>query len=85
MGGGLIKQRVARKGGGRSGGFRTIIAYRQGDLAIFLFGFAKNERANISVDELTTLKELSAALLASNGAKVDVWILSGEVEELPYE
>jgi hypothetical protein len=29
LGGGVIKQRVARAGQGRSGGFRVIIAYRR--------------------------------------------------------
>lgn len=47
LGGGLIKQRVARPGQGRSGGFRMIVAYRTEDLAFFLYGFAKNERDNI--------------------------------------
>jgi hypothetical protein len=37
LGGGLIKQRVAREGQGRSGGFRTIIGYRQGSRAVFLY------------------------------------------------
>jgi hypothetical protein len=40
--GGLIKQRIARPGQGKSGGYRTVIAYRRGDLAVFLYGFAKN-------------------------------------------
>ena len=56
LGGGIIKQRVARKGQGRSGGFRTLIAYRLGDFAVFLFGYAKSERANISDDELSGLQ-----------------------------
>ena len=47
LGSGLLKQRVARAGEGRSGGYRTIIAYRAGGLAVFLYGFAKNERDNI--------------------------------------
>ncbi len=46
LGGGLIKQRVARKGKGRSGGYRTIIAYRRARRAVFLFGFAKSTREN---------------------------------------
>jgi hypothetical protein len=41
LGGGLIKQRVARQGQGKSGGWRTLIAYRKGDRAVFLFGFAR--------------------------------------------
>lgn len=44
LGGNLIKQRVARDGGGKSGGFRTIIAFRAKERSIFLYGFAKNER-----------------------------------------
>jgi hypothetical protein len=43
LGGGLVKQRIARPGQGKRGGYRTILAYRQNDRAIFLFGFAKNE------------------------------------------
>src|ERR1700683_1838925 len=54
LGSGLLKQRVARAGEGRSGGYRTIIAYRAGDRAVFLYGFAKNERDNIGDDELAT-------------------------------
>ena len=46
LGGGLIKQRVARSGGGKSGGFRTVIAFRSKERAIFLFGFAKNDLDN---------------------------------------
>ncbi len=52
LGGGLIKQRIARSGQGKSGGFRTIIAYRRGNRAVFLFGFAKSERENLDDDEL---------------------------------
>ena len=46
LGGGIIKQRVARTGQGRSGGYRLLIAYRSGDRAVFLYGFGKNERDN---------------------------------------
>ena len=59
LGGGLIKQRVARQGQGRSGGYRVIVAYRAKAKAIFLFGFAKNDRENITPDELVFLRELS--------------------------
>jgi hypothetical protein len=44
LGGGVIKQRVPRQGQGRSRGYRFLIAYRAGDRAVFLYGFAKNER-----------------------------------------
>jgi hypothetical protein len=61
LGGGLIKQRVARQGQGRSGGYRVLLAFKLGDMAVFLFGFAKNARENISSDELQTLRELTSA------------------------
>jgi hypothetical protein len=60
LGAGVIKQRVARAGQGRSGGYRMLIAYRMKDLSVFLYGFAKNERDNIDGDELTTLREIAA-------------------------
>lgn len=63
LGGGLIKQRVARPGKGRSGGFRTIIVYRRATRAIFLHMFAKNEKANLSEVELAELKEIAKPLM----------------------
>jgi hypothetical protein len=59
LGGGLIKQRVARPGQGRSGGFRTIIAYRKGERAIFLHVFVKADKANLSPVELETYQDLA--------------------------
>jgi hypothetical protein len=50
LGGGLIKQRVARQGQGRSGGYRMIVAYRAQDRAVFFYGFAKSDRENVEPD-----------------------------------
>lgn len=48
LGGGVFKQRIAREGGGKSGGFRTIILFKVGGHSFFVYGFAKNEKANIT-------------------------------------
>jgi hypothetical protein len=48
LGGGVIKQRIARPGQGKSGGFRSIVLFRAGDKAFFVYGFAKNERETTS-------------------------------------
>ena len=64
LGGGVIKQRVARPGKGKSGGFRTMILYKRGKRAFFVYGFAKSERSNVSRDEIATLTELASELLA---------------------
>jgi hypothetical protein len=65
LGGGLIKQRVARPGQGRSGGFRMIVAYRAAARAVFLYGFAKNDRDNIDPDELLTFRTIGTNWLAA--------------------
>ena len=59
LGGGLIKQRVARQGRGRSGGFRTIIAFQRGKRAIFLHLFAKSRQSNLTQVELDVYQELA--------------------------
>jgi hypothetical protein len=63
LGGGVIKQRVARPGSGKSGGFRTIILFRAGTRAFFVHGYAKNDQANIRDDELAAFRMLAAELL----------------------
>lgn len=63
LGGGAIKQRMARPGQGKSGGFRTLIVYRARARAVFVHGFAKNEKDNVGTDELVALKKLATELL----------------------
>jgi hypothetical protein len=82
LGGGLIKQRVARQGQGRSGGYRVIVAYRALGRAVFLFGFAKNERENISPDELVFLRELAENWLAAGAARIRREIEAGNLQEI---
>jgi len=71
LGGGVIKQRVARPGQGRSGGFRTLILFRQGDRAIFAFGIAKSAQANVAPADLALLKQAAAEALGWSGADLD--------------
>jgi hypothetical protein len=84
LGGGLIKQRVARKGKGKSGGWRTLIAYRSGDRAVFLFGFAKSHRDNIGPDQLAQLKEAADELLALTVKQIAARLADETLFEVPY-
>jgi hypothetical protein len=84
LGGGLIKQRVARKGQGRSGGYRMIVAYREQDRAVFLYAFAKNERENIDHDELVELRELGLNWLNASRQKIAEAIEDGALQEVGY-
>lgn len=64
LGGEVIKQRIARRGQGRSGGYRTIILFRRGTKAFFVYGFPKSQRANIDADELKQFREAGKHVLA---------------------
>jgi hypothetical protein len=78
LGQGVIKQRVARAGQGRSGGFRVIVFYRLGGRVVFVDGFAKNEKDNIGVRELAELSVLAADFLAYSNAYVRTLVNSGK-------
>lgn len=78
LGGHVYKQRVARSGGGKSGGFRTIILFKVGGHSFFAHGFAKNEKANVTAKELKALKKLAEVLLAMSEADIDKGIAAGE-------
>lgn len=82
LGGGLIKQRVARGGQGRSGGYRTIIAYRRAHRAICLYGFAKNERANIGPEELIELRKIGSNWLAVSDSEIDAAVDRDVLQEV---
>jgi hypothetical protein len=82
LGGGIVKQRVARPGQGRSGGHRLLIAYRARERAVFLYGFAKNERDNIDPDELLTLREIGAAWLEAAPGVIDRALADETLEEV---
>lgn len=68
LGGGLRKIRIAREGGGKSGGYRTIYVFGGVKVPIFLVTlFAKNEKDNLSKAEQAELVALSKLLLAHYG------------------
>ena len=82
LGGGVIKQRVARPGQGKSGGFRALIAFRAGTRAVFVHGFAKNEKDNIAQDELVALRKLAAELLTYDEKTIARVVASGVLVEV---
>jgi hypothetical protein len=71
LGGFLLKKRVARPGGGKRGGYRTIVAYRQGVRLVFLFGFAKDETENITRAEQLALGKLGDVYMAYDEASIE--------------
>lgn len=82
LGAGLIKQRVARDGGGKSAGYRTLVFFRRDERAVFAFGFAKSSKANLNADELRTYKLAAKIVLALTQAQVDTEVGEGRLFEV---
>jgi len=82
LGGHIIKQRVARPGQGKSGGYRTIIVFQQEDKAIFVYGFAKSDRENIASDELEAFRKAAEQLLSLDQAQITALLQAGVLTEI---
>ena len=85
LGSGVIKQRVARPGQGRSGGYRTLILYRQTHRAFFVYGFAKSQQANISGEEETAFKKAAQHVLALTDEQLSALIQTGQFSEVEHD
>lgn len=85
LGGGVIKQRIARPGAGKSGGFRTIILLRIGSRAFFVHGFAKNDLGNIRKDELDMFKVLAQQVLNLEDVRLEAALRSGTFVEISQD
>jgi hypothetical protein len=85
LGGGVIKQRLARRGQGKSGGFRTIVLFRQGARAFFVYGFAKNDRDKIEPDELKAFRKLARTMLALDDVALVKAMDNGTITEIGYD
>ena len=82
LGGGVVKKRVGLAGRGKRGGARTLVATNKGNRWFFVFGFEKNDRANIGADELEALQDLAHDLLARTGPQLDLAVNKQTLEEI---
>jgi hypothetical protein len=84
LGAHLIKQRIAKSGQGKSGGYRTIVVLKSPEMAVFVYGFSKNTRANISSSELAEFKELALFYLAQSTTVMDEALKRKAIREIEY-
>ncbi|MEE2000883.1 type II toxin-antitoxin system RelE/ParE family toxin [Alkalimonas sp. MEB108] len=82
LGSGVIKQRLARTGQGKSGGFRTVIFYRTAKRAFFMYGFAKSSRDNLEPDEEAQFKKAASHLLDVTDEQLASLIANGQFLEV---
>lgn len=85
LGGGVVKKRVPLPGRGKSGGARTLVATNRGDRWFFVFGFEKNERANISAGELEALQAIAVDLLKLTARDLDTQVETGALQEICHD
>ncbi len=77
LGGGVIKQRIARAGEGKSGGSRSIILFKENDRAVYVYGFEKKNAANIDRRELEAFRELADVILGYTDAEIEQRVSDG--------
>ncbi|MCY4557852.1 MAG: type II toxin-antitoxin system RelE/ParE family toxin [Chloroflexi bacterium] len=82
LGGGVIKQRIARPGQGRSGGFRVLVVFRREDRAFFVHGFAKSDRENVQRKELSALRTLADEMLRLDGPGLEAMLTNATISEV---
>jgi hypothetical protein len=83
LGGNVVKKRIAVGGKGKSGGIRTILAYKGPTESVFcIYVFAKNEIENITSQQLKELKLLAKFLLGKNQNELNKALELGELTEL---
>ena len=82
LGNGLYKKRVARTGQGKRGGYRTILAFKEKERSIFMYGYAKNDRDNISDKEEAVYKKLATYYLEISNKQLGALIHAGELTEV---
>lgn len=82
LGGGVIKQRIARPGSGKSGGYRTIVLFREGTRAVFAYGFAKNDRDNIDRRELSDFRAAARQILDLGDAEMNLAVEKNAFREI---
>ena len=82
LGGGVIKQRIARPGQGKSEGVRAILVLRRAECAFFVHGFAKSDRENLRHKELRALRALADEMLGLDGAGLETMLANGTISEV---
>jgi len=85
LGGGVYKMRVARAGGGKSGGYRVIVIFKSKFRTFFAFGFPKSKMGNIEDDDLKVFKKQAKEVLSLTEKQIDQWLRNQTLLEIIQE
>jgi len=82
LGGLLYKKRIGIKGKGKRSSLRTIVAFKKEDKAFFVYGYAKNARANIDGKEKQVLLKLAKLYFSYSDSQITEAINMGKFIEV---
>lgn len=84
LGGCLFKKRLPRAGGGKRGGYRVIVGYKRPgqERIVFLYAFAKSEKANISAKEEAVLSLVAESFVLATDKQVRELLTTGSIWEV---
>lgn len=85
LGGGVVKKRIGLAGRGKRGGARALIATNKENRWFFVYGFEKNDRANIAADELAALQDIAGQLLIRTDRQLDQAVDDGSLKEICHD
>lgn len=82
LGGHVLKKRIRFQGQGKRGSGRTIICFKKDHRAIFVHGYAKNQKANVTKKELEALRRVAEILLNLSPDQIENSIKTGSFIEV---
>ena len=85
LGGGVYKERFARAGEGKSGGYRIILYFKNDFRTFFVYGFTKSDRDNIDEGELKAFKIDAKEDFAMTDEQIEAWLKRGTLFEVLEE
>ena len=85
LGGSVYKKRVPLPGRGKRGGARILVATKHANRWFLIYGFGKNEQANIDDRELAALQKLASTLLSMTSAQLEHAVVERELVEVSGE
>lgn len=83
--GSVYNKRIALPERGKRSSTRTLIATNRADRWIFLTGFEKNERSNITKNELSVWKMIAQDLISCTDEALKILNRNGELEGIQHE
>lgn len=85
LGGGIYKKRMPIAGRGKRGGGRAIVAFKLSRITIFIYGFSKKQKDDLTDEEKEVLQDLAKVYFSYSESELSKAINAGKLIEVCYE